>query len=59
MFIPSKIQTNKIVDPDNKGNALNMEAKNPKSNFAVTGLYFYDETVFDKAKKLLHLTEVN
>ncbi len=36
------------------GNIISIEEKpkNPKSNFAVTGLYFYDPTVFDKIKLL-------
>jgi glucose-1-phosphate thymidylyltransferase len=40
--------------------------KAPKSNFAVTGIYMYDETVFDKVRKLvpagrgeLEITDVN
>jgi glucose-1-phosphate thymidylyltransferase len=38
-----------VVDFDAVGNALSLEEKPevPKSNFAVPGLYFYDETILD------------
>ena len=43
-----------IVDFDNSFRAISIEEKpkHPKSNFAVTGLYFYDNGVIDIAKSI-------
>lgn len=71
----AKILLKEVPDPErfgvaevHKGHVVNIEEKpkTPKTNYAVTGIYMYDSTVFDKIRTLepsargeLEITDVN
>jgi len=73
--IKAKIFVKKVSDPQRFGVAeirgkkvlkINEKPKNPKSDLAVVGLYFYDKSVFDIIRKVqpskrgeLEITDVN
>lgn len=57
-----------VVEFDKDGNVISLEEKpeNPKSEYAIPGLYFYDNTVVEKVKSLkpskrgeLEITDLN
>src|SRR5690606_18868406 len=57
-----------VVNFDENSNIISLEEKpkNPKSNYAITGLYFYDNRVIDFVKELkpslrgeLEITDLN
>lgn len=57
-----------VIDFDKNFNAISVEEKpdNPKSNYAITGLYIYDSNVVDVAKNIrpskrgeLEITDIN
>lgn len=66
--MPTESKQYGVIETDQNGKVLSIEEKpeNPKSDIAQTGIYMYDETVFDKIKNLspsqrgeLEVTDLN
>ncbi|MEK7559382.1 MAG: sugar phosphate nucleotidyltransferase [Patescibacteria group bacterium] len=66
--MPTESKQYGVIEIDESGKVLSIEEKpdNPKSDIAQTGIYMYDETVFDKIKNLspstrgeLEVTDLN
>ena len=56
----------KIIDKDRNVTSIEEKPENPKSKYAVPGLYFYDNSVIEKAKSIkpskrgeLEITDLN
>ena len=66
--MPTKSKQYGVIEMDSEGKVISIEEKpdNPKSDIAQTGIYMYDESVFDKIKNLspsargeLEVTDLN
>lgn len=66
--MPTEAKQYGVIELDSSGNVLSIEEKpeHPKSDIAQTGIYMYDETVFDRIQKLspsargeLEVTDLN